>query len=84
MIFGNTATQIDPTLQVGFDATGQPVANVKTDNGEQPPIQEIIQRVHVRREQLLQELALQTAWLAAIGRSQQSRIVVPRPVVVRP
>jgi hypothetical protein len=79
MILNNTATQIDATLQVGFDATGQPMANV---NGEKPAMSEIIQRVHIRREQLLRELALETAWLVAIGQSQ-GRIVVPSLVVPR-
>lgn len=70
-----TLLPVSDILAVGFNDGGQPMA---AGRDAQPPDEREARRLaHAYREQLLQQVALLTQWLAATERpSEERRIVV--------
>ena len=77
MLYHNRAVRIGPGLAVGFGADGQPAVESVPESDGGPSPQAVFQAVGARREALLREVALLTAFLeAATAPAQSSGLVV--------
>ena len=77
MIYHNRAARIAPGIAVGFDASGKPAVESAPESEGGPNAQAVFQAVGARREALLREVALLTAFLeAATAPAQSSGLVV--------
>ena len=75
MIYNGRGVQVVPGLGVGFDEAGQAV--IQGQPGQpQPDGRQVLEAVHARREALLREVALLTAWVEAATTPPKSAIIV--------